>query len=123
MRFDTKTLKPGDTAYIGVSGSWDVNYSTAEVLKVTPSGQVVVKGHSGERRFSNRGEEIGCASKWRVPFLVTKERYDAGIEAQRERRALAKLQQDLRSVHDLWGKKDELIAELKRLTMEVERLK
>lgn len=123
MRFDTSTLKVGDTAYIGKPGSYDVHYSTAEVLKVTPSGQVVVKGHSGERRFSNRGEEIGCASKWRVPFLVTKERYDSAIEAQRERRAIEKLRSDLRKVHELWGRKDELTAELERLLSEVKRLK
>lgn len=123
MRFDTSTLKPGDTAYIAVSGSWDLTYSTAEVLKVTPSGQVVVKGHSGERRFSNRGEELGCASKWRVPFLITKERYDEGIARQAEKRAAGKLQSDLSCVHELWGKKEELLAELKRLTAEVERLK
>lgn len=99
MRFDTKTLKPGDTAYIVKPGSWDNTYVSGEVTKVTATGQVSVKMASGDIwRFTPRGELMGSASKWRSPFLVTKEDYDRAVAYQKLKAQRQAFERDVRDL-------------------------
>jgi hypothetical protein len=105
MRLDTKTLKAGDTAYIGKPGSWDNNYVSGEVTKVTASGQVSVKMAGGDIwRFTPHGELMGSSSKWSIPFLIDKESYDKVVAYQKLK---AQRQAFERDVRDLQAKLNE----------------
>lgn len=114
-KVDTKSYQPGDTCYIGTPGSWETRYSTAEVVRVTPQGQLVCKTPSGsERRFNARGDELGCASTWRIPFLVTQDQYDRNIAFQREQARRKAFERDVRDLGSKLTDKAAFLAELTR---------
>jgi hypothetical protein len=59
---NTKNAVVGQEAAVAHSGSWSTHYNFGyRVVKVTPSGQVVIRRESDgyERRFDNRGKEMG----------------------------------------------------------------
>ena len=115
--FNTATLTVGDTAYIGKPGSWDNTYMSGTVTKVTPTGQVAVELPSGTVwRFSNRGDMLGSASKWRVPFLVDKDTYDKAVSHQKQRAQAKAFERDVRELHaKLGGGYESFVTEAQRL--------
>ncbi len=79
-----------------VMRSWG-GHSIGEIVKVTPSGQVVVKVGENESRFDSRGYEMGSsASKYRRDWLrLDVETFRVEQAALRHRGEITKLMNEL----------------------------
>lgn len=77
-----------DIVYIRSGGSYPM-VRTAELVRHTPSGQTVVKSHTGrEMRFDKNNYEIGASSSYYREQLITEHQYNEflarkAIEANR----------------------------------------
>lgn len=109
MITNTKSLTLGQEVAIGTSGSYETRYSFDwTVVRITPSGQVVVSKADQERRFNARGYEMGRGDTWRTPFLVedVARVRDQQARAARARAAAAALNEvsQLERVRDTYSK-------------------
>lgn len=83
-----RDLSAGDE--VGIQ-EWANHYSRATVVRVTPSGQIVVAQKYGdatasERRFDKSGCEYGAGERWSRPNLVPLEEVAAFEIASARRR-------------------------------------
>jgi hypothetical protein len=80
-------------------------YCTGEVIKVTPSGQIIAKAHGRERRFTPAGREVGQGG-YHAPYIMNKEQGEAraaDLSREAKRRLLRR---QFRDHLDALGRKD-----------------
>jgi hypothetical protein len=121
--FNPSTLSVGDTAYISLAYGSQVAKGT--VVKVTPSGQIVVERAGRKTRFDKQGREIGAASRWYADALIDQESYDSRIEGtlQRKRTTHASaIQYQLSKLNFQHASKAEILNQIDRLRAAVEKI-
>lgn len=104
MQVDTKALEVGDTVYGSFGQYGRINVKAGKVLKKTPSGQIRVSfeekwpgnGKVRERRFSDRGWEIGGADRY-SGFLINEETYRRMVAQQTSAEAMEAVTAHLRA--------------------------
>lgn len=119
QRYNARSLKVGDTAYVGRRHS---NYE-GKVTKVTPSGQIVVEMSGGNRptpfslRFNSYGEEIGTDASYRS-YLISEDDYNEREHRKARQQTLFSVRTELNRLTSL-ADRDELLEALDELRAKV----
>lgn len=114
-KFDPTEYSPGDVIRIFDHRQWSPDsFSTGKVVKVTPSGRVVVEQSGNERRFKANGKEFG-GSEWRRPWVESKAAAEVRIADLRVQKRKQETRTELDALRGLDPNSAELIERLRAL--------